>query len=230
MVSLGDADAVVVGENQHYPRAIRPAIEAVGAEHQAALAGIYMMVTPNDTLFFADCTVNIDPDAPRLAEIAIAAVNFVEQLGIEPRVAMLSFSNFGSVRHPVQQKVADAVRMLHELRPNLKVDGEMQADTAVVEGVLERRYPFNRLHGPANVLIFPDLNAANICYKLLGRLGGAQAIGPILVGLAAPVHVLERDSGVEDIVNMAVIAAVDAQERGRRSAEPPSDTPTLRSL
>ncbi|HEU5051111.1 MAG TPA: NADP-dependent malic enzyme [Gemmatimonadales bacterium] len=230
MVSLGDADAVVVGENQHYPRAIRPAIEAVGAEHQAALAGIYMMVTPNDTLFFADCTVNIDPDAPRLAEIAIAAVNFVEQLGIEPRVAMLSFSNFGSVRHPVQQKVADAVRMLHELRPNLKVDGEMQADTAVVEGVLERRYPFNRLHGPANVLIFPDLNAANICYKLLGRLGGAQAIGPILVGLAAPVHVLERDSGVDDIVNMAVIAAVDAQERGRRSAEPPSDTPTLRSL
>ena len=112
--------------------------------------------------------------------------------------------------------------LLHGLRPNLKVDGEMQADTAVLEGVLQRQYPFNRLHGPANVLIFPDLNAANICYKLLGRLGGAQAIGPILVGLAAPVHVLERDSGVDDIVNMAVIAAVDAQERGRRRAESPS--------
>jgi len=222
MVSLGDADAVVVGENQHYPRAIRPAIEAVGSETQAALAGIYMMVTQNDTLFFADCTVNIDPDASRLAEIAIAAANFVQQLGIEPRVAMLSFSNFGSVRHPIQQKVADAARLLHQIRPNLKVDGEMQADTAVLEGVLQRQYPFNRLHGPANVLIFPDLNAANICYKLLGRLGGAQAIGPILVGLAAPVHVLERDSGVDDIVNMAVIAAVDAQERGRRRAESPS--------
>ena len=222
MVSLGDADAVVVGENQHYPRAIRPAIEAVGSEMQAALAGIYMMVTQNDTLFFADCTVNIDPDASRLAEIAIAAANFVQQLGIEPRVAMLSFSNFGSVRHPTQQKVADAVRLLHDIRPNLKVDGEMQADTAVVDGILQRQYPFNRLHGPANVLIFPDLNAANICYKLLGRLGGAQAIGPILVGLAAPVHVLERDSGVDDIVNMAVIAAVDAQERGRRNAESPS--------
>ena len=230
MVSLGDADAVVVGENQHYPRAIRPAIEAVGSEAQAALAGIYMMVTQNDTLFFADCTVNIDPDAPRLAEIAIAAANFVQQLGIEPRVAMLSFSNFGSVRHPVQQKVADAVKLLHELRPNLKVDGEMQADTAVVEGVLQRQYPFNRLHGPANVLIFPDLNAANICYKLLGRLGGAQAIGPILVGLAAPVHVLERDSGVDDIVNMAVIAAVDAQERGRHAAASPGIDQPDRSL
>ena len=217
MVATGDADAVVVGENQHYPRAIRPAIEAVGSDHQAALAGIYMMVTQNDTLFFADCTVNIDPDGARLAEIAIAAANFVEHLGIEPRVAMLSFSNFGSVRHPAQQKVADAVGLLHSLRPNLKVDGEMQADTAVLEGLLTRQYPFNRLHGPANVLIFPDLNAANICYKLLGRLGGAQAIGPILVGLAAPVHVLERDSGVDDIVNMAVIAAVDAQERGRRA-------------
>jgi malate dehydrogenase (oxaloacetate-decarboxylating)(NADP+) len=221
MVSMGDAGAVVVGENQHYPRAIRPAIEAVGSGHQAALAGIYMMVTPSETLFFADCTVNIEPDAARLAEIAIAAAAFVEGLGIEPRVAMLSFSNFGSVRHPAQQQVADAVRVLHSLRPNLKVDGEMQADTAVLEGVLQRQYPFNRLHGSANVLIFPDLNAANICYKLLGRLGGAQAIGPILVGLAAPVHVLERDSGVDDIVNMAVIAAVDAQERARR-ADPAS--------
>jgi len=229
MVSLGDADAVVVGENQHYPRAIRPAIEAVGAEAEAALAGIYMMVTPNDTLFFADCTVNIDPDAGRLTQIAIAAATFVKQLGIEPRVAMLSFSNFGSVRHPVQEKVADAVRILHELRPNLMVDGEMQADTAVLEGLLQRQYPFNRLQGPANVLIFPDLNAANICYKLLGRLGGAQAIGPILVGLAAPVHVLERDSAVDDIVNMAVIAAVDAQERGRRP-DRASDTDPSRSL
>src|SRR5690606_6680322 len=212
-----------------YPRAIRPAIEAVGAVADAALAGIYMMVTPTDTVFFADCTVNIDPDAERLTQIAIAAATFVKQLGIEPRVAMLSFSNFGSVRHPVQEKVADAVRILHELRPNLMVDGEMQADTAVLEGLLQRQYPFNRLQGPANVLIFPDLNAANICYKLLGRLGGAQAIGPILVGLAAPVHVLERDSAVDDIVNMAVIAAVDAQERGRRP-DRASDTDPSRSL
>jgi malate dehydrogenase (oxaloacetate-decarboxylating)(NADP+) len=222
MVAAGDADAVVLGENQHYPRAIRPAIEAVGSSPDAALAGIYMMVTPSDLYFFADCTVNIEPDAERLTQIAIAAADFVASVGIEPRVAMLSFSNFGSVRHPSQQKVADAVQRLHALRPNLKVDGEMQADTAVLEPLLERRYPFNRLQGPANVLIFPDLDAANICYKLLGRLGGAHAIGPILVGLAAPIHVLERDSGVDDIVNMGVIAAVDALERGRPRGPAPA--------
>jgi malate dehydrogenase (oxaloacetate-decarboxylating)(NADP+) len=217
MVAEGDADAVVLGENQHYPRAIRPAIEAVGASPDAALAGIYMMVTPaGEVHFFADCTVNIDPDAERLAQIAIAAAEYVTSLGIEPKVAMLSFSNFGSVRHPSQQKVADAVARLHRLRPHLKLDGEMQADTAVLESLLQKRYPFSRLQGPANVLIFPDLDAANICYKLLGRLGGAHAIGPILVGLAAPIHVLERDSGVDDIVNMSVIAAVDALERGRQ--------------
>ena len=215
MVVSGDADAVVLGENVHYPRAIRPAIEVAGAQHEAALAGIYMMITQQDVLFFADCTVNIDPDAARLTQIAIAAATYVESLGLEARVAMLSFSNFGSVRHPAQQKVADAVARLHQLRPKLKVDGEMQADAAVLERILVRQYPFNRLQGPANVLIFPDLDAANICYKLLGRLGGAQAIGPILVGLSAPIHVLERDSGVDDIVNMAVIAAVDALERGR---------------
>ena len=221
MVAEGDADAVVVGETQHYPRAIRPALEAVGSEEDAAVAGIYMMVTQTDTFFFADCTVNINPDVARLTQIAIAAANFVDHLGIEPRVAMLSFSNFGSVRHPMQAKVAEAVARLHQLRPNLKVDGEMQADTAVVDSILSGRYPFSRLHGPANVLIFPDLNAANISYKLLGRLGGVQAIGPILVGMAAPIHVLERDSGVDDIVNMAVIAAVDAQERARHSSRPP---------
>jgi malate dehydrogenase (oxaloacetate-decarboxylating)(NADP+) len=223
MVAQGDADAVVVGENQHYPRAIRPAIEAVGSSPDAALAGIYMMVSPaGDVYFFADCTVNIDPDAERLAQIAIAAAEYVSSLGIEPRVAMLSFSNFGSVRHPSQQKVADAVARLHRMRPNLKLDGEMQADTAVLESLLQRRYPFSRLQGPANVLIFPDLDAANICYKLLGRLGGAHAIGPILVGLAAPIHVLERDSGVDDIVNMSVIAAVDALERGRQPNHAPA--------
>ncbi len=221
MVARGDADAVVVGESLHYPRAIRPALEVVGAEVDSAVAGIYMMVTQSNTLFFADCTVNIDPDADRLAEIAIAAANFVEHLGIEPRLAMLSFSNFGSVRHPAQAKVARATALLHTLRPNLKADGEMQADTAVVESILSGRYPFNRLHGPANVLIFPDLNAANISYKLLGRIGGAQAIGPILVGMAAPIHVLEPDSGVDDIVNMAVIAAVDAQERARHPSRRP---------
>jgi malate dehydrogenase (oxaloacetate-decarboxylating)(NADP+) len=216
MVAQGDADALVAGETQYYGDAIRPGLEVAGAIPGGAVAGIYMMIIGDKTFFFADCTVNIDPDADRLAEIATATAGAVRHFGIEPRVAMLSFSNFGSVRHPRSEKVARAVKILHEKRPDLPVDGEMQADTAVVEQILTGTYPFSRLQGPANVLIFPDLDSANICYKLLARLGGAQAIGPILVGLAAPIHVLQRGSDVDDIVNMAVIAAVDAQERSRR--------------
>ena len=175
---------------------------------------------PQQTLFFADCTVSIDPDAETLVEIASATAEFVSRLGIEPRLALLSFSNFGSVRHPAAEKVQSAVALLQEREPKLQVDGEMQADTAVVERILAERYPFARLRGPANVLIFPNLDAANISYKLLDRVGGAQAIGPILVGMAQPVHVLQRGSDVSDIVNLAVIAAVDAQEHGHRQRAP----------
>jgi malate dehydrogenase (oxaloacetate-decarboxylating)(NADP+) len=217
MLRTGQADAVVAGEDMYYPDAIRPALEVIGVEAgRRHVSGIYMLVQPQQTLFFADCTVNIDPDAETLAEIASATAQFVGRLGIEPRVALLSFSNFGSVRHPAAQKVAQAVALLQEREPTLQVDGEMQADTAVVERLLAKTYPFSKLRGPANVLIFPTLDAANISYKLLDRLGGAAAIGPILVGMAQPVHVLQRGSEVNDIVNMAVIAAVDAQEHGRR--------------
>jgi malate dehydrogenase (oxaloacetate-decarboxylating)(NADP+) len=218
MLRSGQADAVVAGVDMYYPDAIRPALEVIGAEPgRRHVSGIYMLVLPQQTLFFADCTVNIDPDAETLAEIASATAEFVERLGIEPRVALLSFSNFGSVRHPAAAKVWQAVALLHEREPALVVDGEMQADTAVVERILTKTYPFSKLREPANVLIFPNLDAANIAYKLLDRLGNAQAIGPILVGMAQPVHVLQRGSDVNDIVNMAVIAAVDAQEHGRRS-------------
>jgi malate dehydrogenase (oxaloacetate-decarboxylating)(NADP+) len=217
MLRTGQADAVVAGEDMYYPDAIRPALEVIGAEAgRRHVSGIYMVVQPQQTLFFADCTVNIDPDAETLAEIASATAQFVGRLGIEPRVALLSFSNFGSVRHPAAQKVAQAVALLQQREPTLQVDGEMQADTAVVERLLTKTYPFSKLRGPANVLIFPTLDAANISYKLLDRLGGAAAIGPILVGMAQPVHVLQRGSEVNDIVNMAVIAVVDAQEHGRR--------------
>ena len=216
MLRAGRGDAVVVGEDMHYPDAIRPALEVIGAEpgrHQ--VSGIYMLVFQQHIFFFADCTVSIDPDAETLAEIASATARFVWRLGIEPRVALLSFSNFGSVRHPAAEKVRRAVGLLHEREPGLQVDGEMQADTAVVDQILQRRYPFTRLRGAANVLIFPGLDAANIAYKLLDRLGGAEAIGPILVGMARPVHVLQRGSDVTDIVNLSIIAAVDAQERAR---------------
>src|SRR6266516_3204060 len=217
MLRAGQADAVVAGVEMHYPDAIRPALEVIGAEPgRRHVSGIYMLVLPQQTFFFADCTVSIDPDAETLVEIASATAEFVSRLGIEPRLALLSFSNFGSVRHPAAEKVQSAVALLQEREPQLQVDGEMQADTAVVERILAERYPFARLRGPATVLIFPNLDAANISYKLLDRVGGAQAIGPILVGMAQPVHVLQRGSEVNDIVNMAVIAAVDALEHGRR--------------
>jgi malate dehydrogenase (oxaloacetate-decarboxylating)(NADP+) len=196
--------------------AIRPALEVIGAEPgRKHVSGIYMMIFHQQTFFFADCTVNIDPDAETLAEIASATASFVWRLGVEPRVAMLSFSNFGSVKHPAADKVQRAVALLHEREPALQVDGEMQADTAVVERILTKTYPFAKLRSAANVLIFPSLDAANIAYKLLDRLGGAQAIGPIVVGMDRPVHILQRGSEVPDIVNMAVIAAVDALEHRR---------------
>src|SRR5438067_152454 len=217
MLRAGHADAVVAGVEMYYSDAIRPALEVIGAqEGRRHASGFYMLVFPQQTLFFADCTVNIDPTADTLAEIASATAEFVGRLGIEPRVALLSFSNFGSVRHPAAEKVQQAVSLLHERETGLQADGEMQADTAVVERILKKTYPFSRLRGAANVLIFPNLDAANIAYKLLDRVGGAQAIGPILVGMAQPVHVLQRGSEVNDIVNMAVIAAVDALEHGRR--------------
>ncbi|HET8713452.1 MAG TPA: NADP-dependent malic enzyme [Gemmatimonadales bacterium] len=217
MLRAGRVDALVAGEEVDYPDSIRPALEVIGVEpNRKHVSGIYMMIFRQQTLFFADATVNIDPDAETLAEIATATASFVERLGIEPRVAMLSFSNFGSVKHPEARKVQQAVSLLHDRAPDLQVDGEMQADTAVVERILMQVYPFTKLRGPANVLIFPDLNAANIAYKLLARLGDAQAIGPILVGMARPVHVLQRLSEVPDIVNMAVIAAVDALEHRRQ--------------
>jgi malate dehydrogenase (oxaloacetate-decarboxylating)(NADP+) len=216
MLRAGRADALVAGEDMYYPDAIRPALEVIGAEPgRKHVSGIYMMIFRQQTFFFADTTVNIDPDAETLAEIASATASFVSRLGVEPRVAMLSFSNFGSVKHPAADKVQRAVALLHEREPALQVDGEMQADTAVVERILTKTYPFSKLRSAANVLIFPSLDAANIAYKLLDRLGEAQAIGPIVVGMDRPVHVLQRGSEVAEIVNMAVIAAVDALEHRR---------------
>ncbi len=220
MLRSGRADALVAGEDMYYSDAIRPALEVIGAEPgRKHVSGIYMMIFRQQTFFFADCTVNIDPDAETLAEIASATASFVSRLGVEPRLAMLSFSNFGSVKHPAADKVQRAVALLHEREPGLQVDGEMQADTAVVERILTKTYPFAKLRSAANVLIFPSLDAANIAYKLLDRLGEAQAIGPIVVGMDRPVHVLQRGSEVPEIVNMAVIAAVDALEH-RRSPSP----------
>jgi malate dehydrogenase (oxaloacetate-decarboxylating)(NADP+) len=214
MVALQDADALVSGVNLHYPETIRPALEVIGAHPRAGLvSGLYMLVFEKHVVFCGDTTVNIEPTAEQLAQIGYAAARIVRTLGIEPRVAMLSFSNFGSVRHPEAEKVARAVALLRARDPSLIVDGEMQADTALDEYKLNKTYPFSSLKGAANVLIFPSLSAGNIAYKLLHRLGGATAIGPILVGMRRPVHVLEEGAEVEEIVNMAAVAVVDAQER-----------------
>jgi malate dehydrogenase (oxaloacetate-decarboxylating)(NADP+) len=214
MVGRGDADALVSGVNLHYPETIRPALEVIGAHSKSGLvSSMYMLVFEKHTIFCADTTVNIDPTAEQLAQIGYAASRITRTLGIEPRIAMLSFSNFGSVRHPEAEKMARAVTLLRQRDPSLVVDGEMQADTVFDQEIIERDYPFSTLKEQANVLIFPNLSAGNIAYKLLNHLGGATAIGPILMGMARPVHVLERGADVQDIVNMAAVAVVDAQER-----------------
>jgi malate dehydrogenase (oxaloacetate-decarboxylating)(NADP+) len=214
MVARGDVDALVSGMTMHYPETIRPALEVIGAHPKAGLvSGMYMLVFSDQVVFCADTTVNIDPTAEQLAQIAYAASRITRTFGLEPRIAMLSFSNFGSVRHPEAEKVARAVKLLRQRDPTLMVDGEMQADTALNPDLLHHDYPFSTLGGQANVLIFPNLSAGNIAYKLLDHLGGATAIGPILVGMNRPVHVLERGAEVQEIVNMAAVAVVDAQTR-----------------
>jgi malate dehydrogenase (oxaloacetate-decarboxylating)(NADP+) len=211
MVNLGDADAMVAGISQHYPDTIRPALQVIRVKTDARVAGVYMMVFQNDIKFFADTTVTIDPTPEDLAKIAIEAAEVARRFNVEPRVAMLSFSNFGSTKHPLVDKVRRAVELVREQNPGLVVDGEMQADTAVVREILAGDYPFSRLKEAANVLVFPSLEAGNIAYKLIQRLGDAKAVGPILVGLRKPVHVLQRGAEVDEIVDMAAIAAVEAQ-------------------
>jgi malate dehydrogenase (oxaloacetate-decarboxylating)(NADP+) len=217
MVRLGDADALIGGLTTHYPDTIRPALQVIEPRPQLhQVAGVYLLITPKgDIYFLADATVNIEPTSEELAEIAIMAAEKARRFNLEPRVAMLSFSNFGSTRHPLSDKVRRAVELVRQRAPNLMIDGEMQADTAVAPQILDETYPFSTLKGGANVLIFPNLEAGNIAYKLLQRLGGAELIGPLLTGLSKPVHVLQRGSEVNDIVHLAAIAVVDAQEVGK---------------
>jgi len=215
MVRAGDADAYVAGLTYDYPEVIRPALQILHTRESAQLvAGVYIMIVDDKVYLFSDATVNIEPTAEELAEIALLGADFARQLELEPRVAMLSFSNFGSTRHPRSEKVGRAVAILRERAPDLAVDGEMQADTAVVEELITERYPFSRVRD-ANVLIFPSLESANVAYKLLDRLSDARAIGPILLGTGAPVHVLQTGDDVEDIVHIAAVAAMDAQGRGK---------------
>jgi malate dehydrogenase (oxaloacetate-decarboxylating)(NADP+) len=214
MVESGDADGAVAGLRAYYPATIRPALQIIktrpGVKH---VSGAYLLMLHSRMLVLADTTVNINPDAEQLAEIAIATAETARRFNLEPRVAMVSFSNFGSTKHPESDKVKEAVALVKQRRPDLIIEGEMQADTAVFPEVAQEEYPWSVIQGDANVLVFPSLDAANAAYKLLWRLGGAEAIGPILQGLAKPVHVLQRGVDVNDIVNMAAIAVLDAQEK-----------------
>jgi malate dehydrogenase (oxaloacetate-decarboxylating)(NADP+) len=213
MVALGEAEAFVSGLTYEYPEVIRPALQIFHTRAAAGrAAGAYLMIVDDRVYIFTDATVNIEPTAEDLAEIACLAADLAIQLELEPRVALLSFSNFGSTDHPLTAKVRRAVELIRAKRPELVVDGEMQADTAVVPAIVDERYPFSRVKD-ANVLVFPSLEAANVAYKLLSRLGNAQAIGPILLGLGAPVHVLQTGDDVEDIVHIAAVAVMDAQAR-----------------
>ena len=212
MVHMGDADGFVAGVSQHYPDTIRPALQIIRMrENVHRVAGVYVILTKDRVFFFADTTVNIEPEARDLAEIATLAAEVARDFDFEPRVAMLSFSNFGSTRHPLAEKVRQAAELVKQSHPSLVIDGEVMADAAVMPDVMAKEYPFSSLRGGANVLVFPDLGSANIAYKLMLRIGGAESLGPILVGLSKPVHVLQRGATVEEIVNMAAIAAAHAQ-------------------
>ena len=214
MVEMGDADGFVSGLTYHYPDVIRPALEVIGtAAGVSRAAGLYLMISEDGrAVVLTDPTVNFDPSAEELADIAVMAADRARAFGLEPRVALLSFSNFGSTRHPRSAKMAAATALVKQRRPDLMVDGELMADVALSPQLRSDDYPFSTLKGEANVLVFPSLEAANVAYKLLQHLGRAVAIGPILVGMAKPVHVLSRGAEVTDIVNIAAIAVVDAQD------------------
>ena len=196
MLRMGDADALVSGVTQHFPDTIRPALEIVRVrEGLHKVSGCYAMITRKGRVYFlADTSVNIEPTAEDLVEIALCTAQTARRFDVVPRVAMLSFSSFGSTRHPQCEKVRRAVELLHRADPTLIVDGEIMADDRGDAGVAGETYPFSPLKGGANVLIFPDLDSANIAYKLLSKIGEAETLGPILMGMSKPVHLLFRGS------------------------------------
>ncbi len=219
MVREGEADAVLGGLTTFYPETIRPALQVIKVEEgRSIVSSVYLVVVEGRPFFFTDCAVNIEPTAEQLAEIALAATHSAESdFSRRPRVAFISYSDFGSAGGSEPARVRRAVDLFKEARPDIPVDGEMQADSAVVPDLLAQRRPGGSLDQAANVLVFPNLTAANASYKLLNRLGGAEVIGPILTGLSKTVHVLQRDASVSDVVNMTAIAVAEAQRRERRA-------------
>lgn len=215
MVEMGEADALISGLTKDYPKTILPALQVIGVKPGVnRVAGMYIMNTSKGPFFFSDTTVNVNPTADQLVEIVGLTASGVRFFNIEPRVAMLSYSNFGSAKGEVASKTAIATAMAKAKYPELVIEGEMQANVAVNEDIQKETYPFSALIGQrANTLIFPDLSSGNIAYKLLSELGNAEAIGPVLLGMNKPVHILQLGSSIRDIINMVAIAVVDAQTK-----------------
>ncbi|WP_432709270.1 NADP-dependent malic enzyme [Pedobacter sp.] len=220
MVEFGEADAMISGLTKNYASTIKPALQVIGTEEGVnRVAGMYMMMTTKGPVFFGDTTVNVDPTAEELVDLTLLLERAVRKFNIKPRIAMLSYSNFGSNDGEVPQKVRKAVNILHKDHPEIVVDGEMQGNFAMNSELLNDNFPFSTLAGsPANTLVFPNLESGNIAYKLLQELGGAEAVGPILVGLKKPVHIVQLGSSVREIVNMVTIAVVDVQTKESEAA------------
>jgi malate dehydrogenase (oxaloacetate-decarboxylating)(NADP+) len=213
MLSTGDVDSMVYGQSLPYPYAVRRVLHCIGKSTEyKTVASVYMMVFKNRTLFFADTAVNIDPTDQQLADIGVSVAQFVKEFDITPKVAMLSYSNFGSSDTPGAAKVARATALIKEMAPDLEVEGEMQANMAFNTELREELFPFSALKGEPNILIFPDLNAANIAYKLFMRLAEVDTIGPILVGLNKSAHIIERGSNPDNILNLTTLAALKARQ------------------
>jgi malate dehydrogenase (oxaloacetate-decarboxylating)(NADP+) len=207
----GRVDGLVAGISRTYPEAIRPSLEIIRTQPGKRAAGTYILAFKQDIKLLADCTVNVAPGAEELADIAIATAELALAFDLKPRIAGLSYSNFGTQRSGSPGVMRRAIELVRERRPDLEIEGEMQVDPAVVADVRQSEFPFSRLTGNANVLLFPDLNSANIGYKLLWRLGGAEVIGPVLMGMNRPVNILQQGASVQDVFNLAAMTAVRAQ-------------------
>ncbi|MCY1513131.1 NADP-dependent malic enzyme [compost metagenome] len=221
MVEFGEADAMISGLTKNYVSTIKPALQIIGTEKGVnRVAGMYMMMTEKGPVFFGDTTVNVNPTAQELVDLSLLLEKSVRKFNIQPRLALLSYSNFGSNEGIIPEKMREAVKILHEQHPDIIVDGDMQGNFAINTPMLKENFPFSRLaDAPANTLVFPNLESGNIAYKLLQELGGAEAVGPILLGLKKPVHIVQLGSSVREIVNMVTIAVLDVQAR-QEDAEP----------
>ena len=215
MVNEGDADALISGYSRNYPTVVKPMLELIGlAKGATRIATTNVMMTKRGPLFLSDTSINIDPSAKDLTKIAQMTAWVIKMFGMEPVIAMTSYSNFGSSEHINASKVREAVSYLHRHFPELDVDGELQTDFALNDEMLREKFPFSKLVGKkVNALIFPNLDAANITYKLLKELHEADSIGPIMMGMRKPVHILQLGASVDEIVNMTAVAVIDAQQK-----------------